>query len=62
MAPYPPALPQPPNVIVLDPSQLTGLRNAQMQTPLPPPEYAPDGGMRRLRVVGSDDEWTGHEW
>jgi hypothetical protein len=60
--PYPPALPQQPNVILLDPSQLQGMRNAQMQTPLPPPEYAPDGGMRRLRVVGSDDEWNGREW
>ena len=61
-AAYPPALPQQPNVIVLDPSQLAGMRNAQMPTPLPPPEYAPDGGMRRLRVVGSDDEWNGREW
>lgn len=59
---YPQALPQQPNIIVLDPSQLAGMRNAQMQTPLPPPEYAPDGGMRRLRVVGSDEEWSGREW
>ena len=51
-----------PNVIVLDPAQLAGMRNSQLQTPLPPPEYAPDGGMRRLRVVGSDDEWNGREW
>ena len=36
---YPPALPQQPNVIVLDPSQLAGMRGAQMHTPLPPPEY-----------------------
>ena len=60
--PYPPALPQQPNVIVLDPAQFAGLRNAQLQTPLPPPEYAPDGGMRKLRVVGSDEEWNEREW
>lgn len=60
--PYPPALPQQPNVIVLDPSQLMAGRNAQFQTPLPPPEYTGDGGMRRLRVVGSDDEWNGRDW
>ncbi len=60
--PYPQALPQQPNVIVLDPSQLAGMRNMQAQTPLPPPEYSPDGGMRRLRVVGSDDEWNGRDW
>lgn len=60
--PYPTGLPQQPNVIVLDPSQLAGMRNAQLQTPLPPPEFTPDGGMRRLRVVGSDDEWNGRDW
>lgn len=59
--PYPPAAQQP-NVIVLDPAQLAGMRSTQLQTPLPPPEYSPDGGMRRLRVVGSDDEWNGREW
>jgi hypothetical protein len=58
---YPPALPQQPNFIVLDPSQF-GARNSQMNTPLPPPEYSPDGGMRRLRVVGSEDEWNGRGW
>lgn len=59
--PYPPALPQQPNVIVLDPSQFAG-RNPQFQMPLPPTEHASDGGMRRLRVVGSDDEWNGRDW
>jgi len=59
---YPPSLPQQPNVIVLDPSQFAGMRNGQLQTPLPPPEFAADGGMRKLRVVGSDDEWNGREW
>jgi hypothetical protein len=59
---YPPSLPQQPNFIVLDPSQFAGMRNPQMQTPLPPPDFAPDGGMRRLRVVGSEDEWNGRDW
>ena len=60
---YPPALPQQqPNVIVLDPSQLGAGRNAQYQTPLPPPDFAPDGGMRRLRVVGSEEEWSTRDW
>lgn len=59
---YPQLPPPQPNFIVLDPSQFAGMTRNQMQTPLPPPEYAPDGGMRRLRVVGSDDEWNGKEW
>ncbi len=60
---YPPALPQQqPNVIVLDPSQFGAGRNAQYQTPLPPPDFAPDGGMRRLRVVGSEEEWNTRDW
>jgi hypothetical protein len=60
---YPPALPQQqPNVIVLDPSQFGAGRNAQFQTPLPPPDLAPDGGMRRLRVVGSEEEWNTRDW
>ena len=58
---YPPALPQQPNFIVLDPSQFAGMRSPQMHGPLPPPDFAPDGGMRRLRVVGSEDEWNGRE-
>ena len=59
---YPSALPQQPNVIVLDPSQFGAARNAQTATPLPPPEYAPDGGMRRLRVVGAEEEWNTRDW
>ena len=60
---YPPALPQQqPNVIVLDPSQFGAGKNAQYQTPLPPPEFTPDGGMRRLRVVGSEEEWNTRDW
>jgi hypothetical protein len=30
--------------------------------PLPPMELAPDGGLRRMRVVGNDDEWTAGDW
>jgi hypothetical protein len=55
---YPPQLPmQQPNVIVLDPSQFAqaGMRG---QVPLPPSDFSPDGGVRRLRVVGSDDDWN----
>ncbi len=60
-----PALPpaQPTNLIVLDPAQLWGQRSQQMPyIPLPPPDHSQDGGLRRLRVVGADDEWTTHEW
>ncbi len=63
--PSQPALPQPQptNVIVLDPAQLWGQRNQQAPyVPLPPPDYGQDGGLRRLRVVGADDEWTAQEW
>lgn len=56
--PYPPQLPmQSPNVIVLDPSQFG---KAQWQMPLPPP--AAEAGMRRLQVIGDDNEWTGSNW
>lgn len=58
--PSQPALPaaQPPQVIVLDPSQMWGQRATQVPyLPLPPPDYGQDGGMRRLRVVGAEDEW-----
>jgi len=60
----PPAYPQlqQPNVIVLNPADLLGQRREQPYVPLPPPEYAqPDGGLRRLRIVGDDDEWEARE-
>lgn len=62
--PQPTPLPaQPTNVIVLDPAQLWGQRASQAPyVPLPPPDFGQDGGMRRLRVVGADDEWTASEW
>jgi hypothetical protein len=55
----PPAFPQyqQPPVIVLNPADLWNGRNgqAQPQAPMLPPEYAVDGGLRRLRVVGDED-------
>lgn len=56
----PPPVPQiqPPNFIVLNPSDLVSGRNPQFQVPLPPPELSVDGGMRRLRVVGDEEEWS----
>ena len=61
-AAWPPELPpgyqQQPNVIVVNPGDLGSGRNGQTHVPLPPPELQFDGGMRRLRVVGDDDEWS----
>lgn len=53
--PYPPALPagQQPNVIVLDPSMFARAAD-RGQIPLPPDNFAPDAGQRRLRVVGDE--------
>lgn len=57
-----PQLPQP-NVIVLNPADLMGQRREPPYVPLPPPEYGQqDGGLRRLRVVGDDDDWGAGEW
>ena len=54
------ALPQPmqPNIIVLNPADLLGQR-ANPAPYIPPPtlELMQDGGMRKLRVVGDDDDW-----
>ena len=49
---------QQPNVIVLNPADLLAGRKDQPHVPLPPPEALLDGGMRRLRVVGDDDDWN----
>lgn len=54
----PPQQLQPPNFIVLNPMDLMSARNQQPQVPLLPPEYRMDGGMRRLRVVGDEEEWS----
>ncbi len=57
-APPPPQIQQP-NFIVLNPSDLVSGRNPQMQqVPMPPPNYGSDGGLRRLRVIGDEDEWS----
>lgn len=51
-----PQLPQP-NMIVLDPSMFANMQN-RPAVPLPPPDFTPDAGVRRLRVVGGDDDWN----
>jgi hypothetical protein len=57
-----PQLPSP-NVIVLNPADLLGPRREPPHAPQPPPELSmADGGLRRLRIVGNDDEWNASEW
>jgi hypothetical protein len=58
----PPAYPQfaQPNIIVLNPADLLGQRGGQslLNLPQPPPlETLQDAGLRRLRVVGDDEDW-----
>lgn len=48
---------QQPNVIVLNAADLMGGRGQQAPVPMPPPTLQIDGGMRRLRVVGDEEEW-----
>ena len=51
--------PQQPNIIVLNPGDLLGQRTGQSAyLPQPPAELLQDAGLRRLRVVGDEDEWT----
>jgi hypothetical protein len=52
---------QAPNVIVLNPAELWGQRGSQPYMPLPPAGLAQEGGLRRLRVIGDDDEWNARE-
>ena len=48
-----------PNIIVLNPGDLLGQRTGQAAyLPQPPAELLQDAGLRRLRVVGDEDEWT----
>ena len=54
----PPPQLQPPNFILLNPTELMSARSPQLHAPLPPPEYAVDAGLRRLRVVGDEEEWS----
>ena len=56
-----PAAPQfpAPHLIVLNPADLLGARREAPYVPLPPPELnMADGGMRRLRIVGDDENWS----
>jgi len=51
--------PPQPNIIVLNPADLLGQRHGQpAYLPQPPGELLQDAGLRRLRVVGDEDEWT----
>jgi hypothetical protein len=52
----PPA--QPPSVVVLNAGDLAGSRREAPPVPLPPVGLVQDGGLRRLRVVGDDEEWN----
>jgi hypothetical protein len=50
---------QQPNIIVLNPGDLVGQRAGQSAyLPQPPAELLQDAGLRRLRVVGDEDEWA----
>ena len=50
---------QQPNIIVLNPGDVLGQRNGQpAYLPQPPVELLQDAGLRRLRVVGDEDQWT----
>jgi hypothetical protein len=48
----------PPSVVVLNASDLMGARQGAPQIPMPPVGLVQDGGLRRLRVVGEDEEWS----
>lgn len=55
------SLPQPtqPNIIVLNPADFMGQRgNPPPYIPPPTLELTQDAGLRRLRVVGDDDDWS----
>jgi hypothetical protein len=50
---------QQPNIIVLNPGDLQGQRTGHSAyMPQPPAELLQDAGLRRLRVVGDEDQWT----
>jgi hypothetical protein len=49
---------QPPSVVVLNASDLAGMRREAPPAPLPPVGWVQDGGLRRLRVIGEDEEWN----
>ncbi len=55
----PPAYPalQQPNIIVLNPADLLGPRGGQPPYIPPTLELQQEAGLRRLRVVGDDEDW-----
>ncbi len=53
-----PALPQQP-VIILNPADFGQRPSQPVYTPEPPPQFVRDSNLRRLRVIGDDDDWTG---
>lgn len=59
-APYPQY--QSPNLIVLNPADLLGQRRDTPYLPPLPDGYAQEGGLRRLHVIGDDEEWDSGEW
>lgn len=61
--PYPPMLPQQPQIMVFDPAAYMRQNGSAYQVPLAPPEMGDPslGGMPRLKVIGSDDDgWNGN--
>jgi hypothetical protein len=53
------AQPAQPNIIVLNPADFMGQRGTPPPyIPQPTLELTQDAGMRRLRVVGDDDDWS----
>ena len=52
---------QAPSVVVLNASDLAGVRREAPQIPMPPVELIQDGGLRRLRVVG-EEQWNDDIW
>lgn len=51
---------QQPNIIVVDPSKFAS--SGQQPVPLALPQADQEAGLRRLRVIGAEDEWRAPEW
>jgi hypothetical protein len=55
--------PPQPQIIVMDPAQWRSQQASTLPAyPPMPPQFMEEGGMRRLRVVGDEDEWHGGQW